>query len=227
MLALFAVIHLYIIHVFCQRKRKYYKVKHISAVGGKKSQTTYMYIYIIHTSCIIIDHILFPFYSQAKLEEERIKFEIEMKEKLKEQLKEKEEVLLKKLDSEQKKLLNEKMSVETNLQKQMESKLEEKDKRQEEELMKQKAELEKVIQAKELKQKVLETQLKETQHASEKQKEGMLKAREDVLANFTDLLETELQCSICNELFIQVSFLVHQIDNLIIFCQMHCYFHQT
>ena len=32
----------------------------------------------------------------------------------------------------------------------------------------------------------------------------MLKAKEDVLTNFTELLETELQCSICNELFVQV-----------------------
>ena len=58
---------------------------------------------------------------------------------------------------------------------------------------------------KEVEQRVLKKQLEDTSTENERHKEGMLKAREDVLSNFANLMETELQCSICNELFIQVS----------------------
>ena len=52
---------------------------------------------------------------------------------------------------------------------------------------------------------MLESQLNETKEEKDKQKEAMLHARQDILANFADLMETELQCSICNELYIQVN----------------------
>ena len=62
-----------------------------------------------------------------------------------------------------------------------------------------------MIQQKELEQKLLESQLNDTKTENVKQKEDMLKIKEDILHNFADLMETELQCAICSELFIFVS----------------------
>lgn len=50
---------------------------------------------------------------------------------------------------------------------------------------------------------MLEAQLQETKKEPD-QSEAILQARQDILSNFSDLMETELQCSICNELYIQV-----------------------
>ena len=62
-----------------------------------------------------------------------------------------------------------------------------------------------VIEAKEAEQKMLESQLNDTKQEKDKKQEEVLRAREDILSNFADLMETELQCSICNELFVKVS----------------------
>lgn len=51
---------------------------------------------------------------------------------------------------------------------------------------------------------MLEAQLQETKKETD-QSEAILQARQDILSNFSDLMETELQCSICNELYIQVN----------------------
>ena len=56
-----------------------------------------------------------------------------------------------------------------------------------------------------MEQKILESQLNETKEESATAKMQALKARDDVLSNFVDLMEMELQCTICNELFIKVS----------------------
>ena len=61
-----------------------------------------------------------------------------------------------------------------------------------------------VIEAKEAEQKLLESQLNDTKQEKDKKQEEVLRAREDVLSNFAELMETELQCSICNELFVKV-----------------------
>lgn len=61
-----------------------------------------------------------------------------------------------------------------------------------------------MIEAKEAEQKLLESQLKETKQEKDRKQEEALRAREDVLSNFAELMETELQCSICNELFVKV-----------------------
>lgn len=119
-------------------------------------------------------------------------------------LKEKESALLSQLTAQREALIAEKVKVEHKLQEEMDRALEEKDKQLEKELVSQRENLTKVIANKELEQKVLESQLKDTQSENAKQKEAALRAREDVLANFTDLMETELQCSICSELFIKV-----------------------
>ena len=81
----------------------------------------------------------------------------------------------------------------------------EKDKKALADLQREKEKLDKVIQQRELEQKLLESQLNDTKTENVKQKEDMLKIKEDILHNFADLMETELQCAICSELFIFVS----------------------
>ncbi|KAL5008370.1 hypothetical protein ScPMuIL_013951 [Solemya velum] len=133
----------------------------------------------------------------------------EAEEKLREQLdlelKERERRLREQLQTQRDTLLHEKLKVEEILQKQMETALEEKDRRLEEELIRQKQRLESVLAKKDLEQKLLETQLNETKAEKDKLEETTLRAREDVLTNFADLMEMELQCSICNELFVQAT----------------------
>lgn len=62
-----------------------------------------------------------------------------------------------------------------------------------------------MIENKEAEQKLLESQLNDTKIEKDRKEEEVLRAREDLLSNFAELMETELQCSICNELFVRVS----------------------
>ncbi|XP_074641322.1 E3 ubiquitin-protein ligase RNF8-like isoform X2 [Tubulanus polymorphus] len=138
---------------------------------------------------------------QKKLEDERKAFT----ETLEKQLKEKEELLMQKLQAERESLLAVKKQVEDKLKQEMEQKLEEKDKSLQNELEKEREKLSKIIRNKELEQKMLESQLQATKQENEKQQETMLLIKKNVLSDFTELMETELQCSICNELFIQAT----------------------
>ncbi|KAJ9578016.1 hypothetical protein L9F63_025123 [Diploptera punctata] len=52
------------------------------------------------------------------------------------------------------------------------------------------------------KQQYLEKELEETAKAKEDASESCLRAKQELLHNFGELMETELQCSICNELFV-------------------------
>lgn len=54
----------------------------------------------------------------------------------------------------------------------------------------------------------LEKQLEEASLAKEAASKNELQARKDVIENFGELVENELQCSICSELFVQVCYLV-------------------
>ena len=101
-------------------------------------------------------------------------------------------------------LLEEKARVEQSLQQEMERKLEEKDKTLEEKLRQEKENLDRVIEEKETEQKFLISELDDFKEDNEKQKIDALKAKEAILSGFADLLETEMQCGICNELFIKV-----------------------
>ena len=134
----------------------------------------------------------------------REQFEEEMKKAYEEQLKEKETSLLQQLNNTKHNLIDERVKVEDRLQ-DLTKQLQEKDVHLKEELLKQKEQLDQVINQKELKQKMLEKQLEEVK--SKKEENNQLQLKEDVLANFTELMETELQCSICSELFVQVMFL--------------------
>ena len=120
------------------------------------------------------------------------------------QLKDKEDLLFHKLTEEKEQLLKEKRLIEESLHTEMEQKLNEKDKSYQENLVKEKEKLDKIIEQKEVHRKMLETQLNETKNENKMQKETALQTKEDILSNFTDLIETELQCSICNELFVKV-----------------------
>jgi len=127
-----------------------------------------------------------------------------MKEELENRLLEKEATLLEQLQAQKEGLILEKGKIEESLRETMEKAIEEKNKTLEEELIKQKEKLESVILQKETEQKMLETQLNEVKEEKNKQTEAVLHAKEDILSNFAELMETELQCSICNELFVQV-----------------------
>ncbi|GFS10006.1 E3 ubiquitin-protein ligase RNF8 [Elysia marginata] len=142
---------------------------------------------------------------QDELEKEREQLKQKMQEELEANLKDREQTLKSQLSAQREALLNEKKQVEENLQKEMEKALEEKNKELEKELQEQKKKLEQVIEKKELEQKILESQLNETKEESATAKMQALKARDDVLSNFVDLMEMELQCTICNELFIKAT----------------------
>ncbi|XP_067680209.1 E3 ubiquitin-protein ligase RNF8-like [Haliotis asinina] len=142
---------------------------------------------------------------QEALEREKQAIEKKMKAELEAQLKEREARLTEYLTNQRNALLEEKGRVQEKLQLEMDKALEEKDKLLEEQLIKQKEQLERVIEEKELKQKMLESQLKDTVAENEKQKESTYQTREDILSNLTDVMESELQCSICNELFVQAT----------------------
>ncbi|GFO10220.1 E3 ubiquitin-protein ligase rnf8 [Plakobranchus ocellatus] len=142
---------------------------------------------------------------QEQLEKEKELLKQKMQEELEANLRDREQALRAQLASQREALMNEKKQIEDNLQKEMEKALEEKNKELEKELQEQKQKLEKVIEKKELEQKVLESQLNETKEESATAKMQALKARDDVLSNFVDLMEMELQCTICNELFIKAT----------------------
>lgn len=56
------------------------------------------------------------------------------------------------------------------------------------------------------KRSLLEKELEEASRAKEAASLSELQAKKDVIENFGELVESELQCSICNELFVCVSF---------------------
>ncbi|XP_045167081.2 E3 ubiquitin-protein ligase RNF8-like isoform X2 [Mercenaria mercenaria] len=139
-----------------------------------------------------------------KKQEELAREKEEMQERMKEELEVKEATLLENLEKQKQALLEEKKKVEEKLKKELESERE-KDKQLSEELIQQRQRLEKVIENKEAEQKLLESQLNDTKKEKDRKEEEVLRAKEDVLSNFAELMETELQCSICNELFVRAT----------------------
>ncbi len=139
------------------------------------------------------------------MEKERSEYEAKVRQEYEQQILDKEEALIEKLFVERVNLLEERQIVEEQLQQQMEQQLDKKNKLLEADLLKEKQKLDAVIQKKELEHKMLECQLELTKTENMKQQEDALRIKEDVLSNFAELMETELQCSICNELFVQVS----------------------
>ena len=94
--------------------------------------------------------------------------------------------------------------VEESLQGQMKKKLEEKDKHLEEELLNQQENLQQIISQKEQEQKTLQEQLQDAKTQSEKKEYDLDMVKAAVMGDLEDVMESELQCAICSELFIQV-----------------------
>ena len=124
-----------------------------------------------------------------------------MRQEYEQQIAAKEQELLQQLSDEKERLTVERLAVEKSLQREMEKKLEDQNEKLQESLKDEKIRLEKIIEQRDCERKMLEAAL--TQEVA-KEKETALQVKEDLLANFASLLEMELQCSICNELFIKV-----------------------
>ena len=124
-----------------------------------------------------------------------------MRQEYEQQIAAKEQELLQQLSDEKERLTVERLAVEKSLHREMEKKLEDQNEKLQESLKDEKIRLEKIIEQRDCERKMLEAAL--TQEVA-KEKETALQVKEDLLANFASLLEMELQCSICNELFIKV-----------------------
>ena len=141
-------------------------------------------------------------------EKEEIKEQIQLS--YAQEIRDREEAMLGRLAFEKDELMVEKNELEVSLQQERYSKkVNEADKKREDDLARECEKLSRIIEQKELEQKMLKSELSETRTENVKQRDEMLVARENLLHNFADLMETELQCSICNELFVQVSLVIY------------------
>jgi len=89
----------------------------------------------------------------------------------------------------------------------MAKKLEEKDRALEEQLVGEKRRLDEILEGKEEEKRRLEEELSGAKSESERVKaEDMGRARDDIMANLAGLMESELQCGICTEVFVKVGY---------------------
>ncbi|KAL8618343.1 hypothetical protein ACOMHN_047415 [Nucella lapillus] len=142
---------------------------------------------------------------QRQLAMEKAASEEEMRRQMEETLREREESLRSQMQQRLGELSSEKSQVEERLQKEMEKAVQEKDKELQERLQGEKERLQKIIKNKELEHKALESQLAESRVENEKARSDSLLTRESVLSEFAETMETELQCAICNELFVKAT----------------------
>ncbi|XP_033127726.1 E3 ubiquitin-protein ligase RNF8-like isoform X3 [Anneissia japonica] len=126
----------------------------------------------------------------------------EMKKGLEMKIKEKEEMMLKQLRTQKEQLLAEKKIVEEGLQQEMARKLDEKNQHLQEKLEEEKKKLEDVITKKQEEFKTLESELLKSKLNSRLKVEI---AKQKAMEKVSDVMESELQCSICAELFIQAT----------------------
>jgi len=68
-----------------------------------------------------------------------------------------------------------------------------------------KEKFEQIIAQKEKCHKLLEDELNKTRAENKKQIEKVSQIKNNILSDFTQLIESELQCCICTELFVKVS----------------------
>lgn len=142
---------------------------------------------------------------QKQLQEEKAAVELQMQKELQIKLQEREDLLCRQMQQKLAELAAEKQLIEERLQTEMMKAVQEKNKQLQDQLLTEKQRLQKVIETKALEQKALESQLAESRLESEQAKADTLKTREAILSNFVDTMETELQCSICSELFVQAT----------------------
>ncbi|XP_069691814.1 E3 ubiquitin-protein ligase rnf8-B-like isoform X2 [Periplaneta americana] len=136
-----------------------------------------------------------------ELQEQKDRQAEAMREALEKEVREKEEILRIQLAREIQSLQEEKLKIENNIRDEhskIKGESAENLKRLKEELQKVKNDLSNV----EGKKQYLEKELEETTKAKEEASESCLRAKQEILENFGELMETELQCGICNELFV-------------------------
>ncbi|XP_078001042.1 E3 ubiquitin-protein ligase RNF8-like [Glandiceps talaboti] len=142
---------------------------------------------------------------QERLQAEKQLLQIQMREFMEKQLREKEEKMLTELKQQKEALISEKKKVEESLQKELQTKLQEKDKNLQAELEREKEKLEDIISKKELEFCALENELKESNIEREQQEIFIQKAKEEAIQNVAEVMEDELQCCLCYELFVQAT----------------------
>jgi E3 ubiquitin-protein ligase RNF8 len=128
--------------------------------------------------------------------EERLRREYEQ------QIQVKEQELLQRLSDEKEQLNVERLAVEQSLQREMDKKLEDQNERLQQLLRDEQQRLARVIEQRDGQCRMLESALNQE---VAKEKETALQAKEELLANFASLLEVEMQCSICSELFVKAT----------------------
>merc|ERR1719419_150295 len=136
------------------------------------------------------------------MEEEKRQLEEEYKETMRAEMQSTETTLKQQMDRERVKLEVERERIEASLMQQMALQMEEKDKALADELIKQKAKLDQELETRSAKEKLLMEELEKTKSA---QAEAQLRSAQSVLADLEETMEMELQCSICNELFIDAT----------------------
>ncbi|XP_035692510.1 E3 ubiquitin-protein ligase rnf8-like isoform X4 [Branchiostoma floridae] len=141
----------------------------------------------------------------VRLEEEKHQMQAELQEMMTREMQQKEQELLERLEQQGLALQEEKQQVEARLQQQLAQQLEEKDKDLEEQLLKHKAALDQIISQKEREHSDLQAKLLQSKLEKEQQEQSVKKVREEVVENVTNVMESELQCNICTELFVQAT----------------------
>ena len=101
--------------------------------------------------------------------------------------------------------LREKEGDIAKLEKEMKKKLEERNEALQGEMAQQKQTLATVLEQKEKEQKQLQMELQSFRQDNQKHLDEAAKSKEQVLSNIAQLMESELQCSICNELFVKAT----------------------
>ncbi|KAI8486916.1 E3 ubiquitin-protein ligase rnf8 [Branchiostoma belcheri] len=141
----------------------------------------------------------------VRLEEEKQQMQAELQEMMTREMQQKEQELLERLEQQSLALQAEKQQVEERLQQQLAQQLEEKDKDLEEQLLKHKAALDQIISQKEREHSDLQAKLLQSKLEKEQQEQSAQKVREEMVENVTNVMESELQCNICTELFVQAT----------------------
>ncbi|XP_066282576.1 E3 ubiquitin-protein ligase rnf8-like isoform X2 [Branchiostoma lanceolatum] len=141
----------------------------------------------------------------VRLEEEKQQMQADLQAMMTLEMQQKEQELLQRLEQQSHALQEEKQQVEERLQQQLAQQLEEKDKDLEEQLLKHKAALDQIISQKEREHSDLQAKLLQSKLEKEQQEQSVKKVREEVVENVTNVMESELQCNICTELFVQAT----------------------
>lgn len=101
--------------------------------------------------------------------------------------------------------LREKEAASSKLEEELKKKLEEKSEAAQFELAQQNQELAKAIEEKESEREQLRKELESIRHGRKNQDDEAVKSKQEALSNIAQVMESELQCSICNELLVKAT----------------------